>query len=302
VSIGEWRQGLAGGGRDAERLDSELRDVDWSVLPPGTMSSIFRAPSGDLATISLGDSASPRVVLVPGATGSKEDFVLLAPLLVAAGYYVQSYDLAGQYESAGAGPESDAHYDYALFVDDLVAFLRAEGPAHVLGYSFAGVIAQIVAVRFPDLCTSLTLLTCPPEPGQGFRGVRMVGWLSWLTTARQGAGIMIWGIKTNKNKVPPRRIQFVRSRFSLTRRSSVDDIIGLMKRIPDVRVELSGSPIPSLVAVGNHDLWPTRLHARFAQQIGATLAVYKTGHSPCETAPHQLARDMLALFAESSVG
>jgi pimeloyl-ACP methyl ester carboxylesterase len=299
VSIGEWRQGLAGGGGDAERLDAELRDLEWSALPAGAVRSSFAAPSGELATFSLGNPANPRVVLVPGATGSKEDFILLAPLLVAAGYYVQSYDLAGQYESADAGP-TNGPYGYDLFVDDLVAFLKAEGPAHLLGYSFAGIIAQIVAVRSPELCHSLTLLTCPPEPGQGFRGVRLVGWLSWLTTARQGAGIMIWGIVTNKNKVPPRRIEFVRSRFALTRRSSVDDIIGLMKHIPDLREQLASSSIPRLVAVGNHDLWPTHLHARFAEAIGASLAIYTTGHSPCETAPHQLARDMLALFAEAN--
>jgi hypothetical protein len=29
--------------------------------------------------------------------------------------------------------------------------------------------------------------------------------------------------------------------------------------------------------------------------------VYPTGHSPCETAPHQLVRDMQALFAETDV-
>ena len=34
------------------------------------------------------------------------------------------------------------------------------------------------------------------------------------------------------------------------------------------------------------------------RRIGAQVAVYETGHSPCETAPHQLVRDMLAMFAE----
>jgi len=108
---------------------------------------------------------------------------------------------------------------------------------------------------------------------------------------------MIWGIVTNKNRVDEQRLAFVRDRFRLTSRPSVDDIVSLMRRVPDVRAQLRESGIPTLVAVGIHDLWSLRLHARFAQQIGARMAVYRTGHSPCETAPHQLARDMLELIS-----
>ena len=60
------------------------------------------------------------------------------------------------------------------------------------------------------------------------------------------------------------------------------------------------APVPKLVAVGEHDLWPRELHQRFAREIGARFAIYHTGHSPCETAPHQLVRDMLALFDEAA--
>lgn len=296
MSIGERRPGVAGGGDDAARLDASLPDIDWSVPPTGTVFSRFRAPSGELAVVSLGDPRDPRAVLVPGATGSKEDFFLLAPLLVAAGYYVQSYDLAGQYESAGAGPAPGERYSYELLVADFLAFLRDGPPAHVLGYSFAGILAQLALVEHPELFRTLTLLTSPPEPGQAFRGVRTIGWLSWFLGGRQGAGLMIWGIVTNKNRVPPNRLAFVRSRFALTRRSSVDDMVGLMKRVPDVREGVAASGIPVLVAIGDHDLWPTHLHAANAEALDARLAVYRTGHSPCETAPHQLARDMIALF------
>lgn len=298
VSIGE-RRPVTGGDDEAARLDAALPDIDWSVAPVGTVFSRFRAPSGELAVAALGDPADPRVVLIPGVTGSKEDFYLLAPILVAAGYYVQSFDLAGQYESADAGPVPGGHYTYGLLVADVVAFLRDGGPAHVLGYSFAGILSQLALVEHPELFRSLTLLTAPPEPGQSFRGVRIIGWLSWFATAHIGASLMIWGITTNKNKVSDSRLAFVRSRFALTRRSSVDDIVGLMKRVPDVRARVAASGIPLLVVTGDHDLWPTHLHAANAKALGARLAVYRTGHSPCETAPHQLGRDMIALFHEA---
>ncbi len=299
MSIGERRPGVAGGDDEAARLDAALPEIDWSIAPVGTEFSHFRAPSGELAVTSLGDPADPRVVLIPGATGSKEDFFLLAPILVAAGYHVQSFDLAGQYESAAAWPVPGGRYTYELLVADIVAFLRAGPPAHVLGYSFAGILAQLALVERPELFRSLTLLTTPPEPGQAFRGVRVIGWLSWFLSGRQGAGLMIWGIVTNKNRVGPSRLAFVRSRFELTRRSSVDDMVGLMKRVPDVRARVAATGIPILVATGDHDLWPTHLHAANAEALGAHLAVYRTGHSPCETAPNQLGRDMIALFHEA---
>lgn len=289
---------------EAERLDRALGETDWTIPAPGAVASRFEAPSGELAVVSVGDPAGERVVLVPGVTGSKEDFVLVAPLLAEAGYFVQSYDLAGQYESHRAGPPAGRRYDYALFRDDLTALLEsggasARGPAHVLGYSFAGTIAQLVAVERPDLVRSLTLLATPPEPGNGFRGVRGLGPFTWMTTGRIGAALMIWGIETNKNHVDPMRLAFVRKRFELTNRASVADIIVLMKHAPDLRARVADLEIPKLVAVGSRDLWPPELHRAFAERIGARLQTYDTGHSPCETTPHALARDLLALYAEA---
>ncbi len=276
--------------------DAAIGETDWAAPLPGSVSSVFAAPSGPLAIVSLGDPTHPRVVLVPGATGSKEDFALMLPLLAEAGYFVQAYDLAGNYESADAGPPPGGHYDYPLFVDDLIAVLEVGGPAHLLGYSFAGTVAQLVTVERPELVRSLTLLAAPPEPGNGFRGVRGLGPFTWMATGRVGAALMIWGIVTNKNHAPPKRLEFVRHRFAFTSRRSVADIIVLMKHAPDLRARVAAVPIPKLVAVGSHDLWPLELHAGLAERIGARLAVYKTGHSPCETTPHALARDMLELF------
>lgn len=287
---------------DAARRDAQLPDIDWAVLPRGARSTRFDAPSGSLAAVTMGDPADPAVLLAPGVTGSKEDFSLMLPELAAAGYYVVSYDLAGQYESADAGPERlsppRTRYDYELFVDDMIAMLEwLGGPAHVLGYSYAATVAQIALDRRPELFVSITLLSCPPEPGQGFRGVSRIGWFSGLANGRVGAAVMIWGIKRNFTRVTPGRLRFVNQRFALTRRQAVRDIIELMMDAPDLRGMLATADIPKLVAVGEHDLWPLHLHTAFAESIGAKLAVYPAGHSPCETSPHQLNRDLLELFA-----
>ncbi|WP_370296736.1 alpha/beta fold hydrolase [Agromyces sp. LHK192] len=288
----------------AAQLDAVLPDLDWRALPEGAERDVFDAPSGPLARIAFGPADGDRVLLVPGATGSKEDFVLMLPLLAAAGYRVESYDLAGQYESYAAGPErlhpARRRYDADLFLDDLLAVLDAGSrPVHVLGYSFAGTLAQRALVAHPEAFASLTLLTSPPEPGQAFRGVKTIGAFSSLASPHQGATLMLWGIRNNLNKVPPGRLAFVRERFALTRRESVGDIIEAMMHTPDLRAEVAAVPIPKLVAVGSHDLWPVELHRRSAQELGARISVYETGHSPCETAPHQLVRDMLELFASA---
>jgi pimeloyl-ACP methyl ester carboxylesterase len=292
---------------DEAALDAAIGDLDWSVLPAGVVTSRLEAPSGSLATASLGDPAHPPVVLVPGVTGSKEDFGLMLPILAAAGYRVRSYDQAGQYESAAAGPGGlrppRRRYDYDLFVDDLIAVLEAEGagaPVHVLGYSFAGTVAQLALVRRPELFASLALLSCPPEPGQAFRGVKRIGWISWLATGPVGAALMMWGIRRNFVPAPPGRLRFVRDRLRVTNRASVGDIIGMMKRAPDLRDALARIDIPKLIAVGEHDLWPLRLHFAFADRIRAHVAVYRSGHSPCETSPHQLSRDLLELYSRST--
>lgn len=286
---------------DAQSRDSRIPDLDWTVFPDGAVRDMFPAPSGGLARVSLGAPQRGRIVLLPGVTGSKEDFTLMFPLLAEAGYAVESYDLAGQYESHAAGPHNltppRPRYDYGLYIDDLLAVIRSGStPVHVLGYSFAGLVAQLALAEHPDLFASLTLLSTPPASGQVFRGVKRIGWLSNHLTPHQAAGLLIWGVSNNLNKVPPQRFAFVRSRFDLTRRASVDDIAGMAMNTPDVTALVRAAAIPKLVAVGAHDLWPTEQHAQYALAIGADLAVYQTGHSPCETAPHQLVRDMLRMF------
>ncbi len=287
---------------DALRLDRAIPDVDWHVFPAGTVQDVFAAPSGGLARAQLGDRAAPRVVLVSGVAGSKEDFILLFPLFAAAGYRVESFDIAGHYASADAGPRNldppRENYDYRLFVDDLIAILEdGPTPAHVLGYSFAGLVAELALVQRPDLFASLTLMAAPPATGQVFRGVKHIGPISDMPPHR-AAGLILWGIRYNLNRTPPLRIAFVRERMAVTGRPVIDDVVGLMMNMPDIAEDVAAIDIPKFIAVGEQDLWPEEQHRSYAERIGAIVAVYATGHAPCETAPHQLVRDMLALFPE----
>ena len=292
--------------RDAALRDASLEPIDWAELPPGVEREFFDAPSGTHAVIRAGNPVHERVVLIPGLTGSKEDFQRMMPLFVDEGFYVESYDLAGQYESFAAGPENLApprkRYDIDLFADDMIAFLeRTPGPAHVLGYSFAGTVSQVVYARRPDLFLSLSFLSAPPTPGNAFAGIKRIGWISRIVSGRVGGALMIWGVKSNVIPAPADRLAFVRARFQMTRRDSVGDMIGAMMRHPDLRTQLKSAPVPKLVMVGEHDLWRREEHAAFAQRIGADFVVYATGHSPCEFTPHQVTRDLISLYRRGGV-
>ncbi|MBN9186614.1 MAG: alpha/beta fold hydrolase [Microbacterium sp.] len=279
--------------------DRAIDDIDWHAFPEGTEHDRFAAPSGSLARVRLGDADAERVVLVPGVAGSKEDFLRIFPLIAAAGFRVESFDLAGHYESAAAGPHAlvppRERYDFALFVDDLIALLEDGGPAHVLGHSFAGLVIELAAVRRPDLFRSMVLASAPPAVGQVFRGVKHIGPISDMSPHR-AAGLILWGIRYNLNREPARRIEFVRERMAATPRPVIDDVVGLMMTMPDVRADLAALEVPTLIAVGERDLWPLAQYREFAERIRADVRVYPVGHSPTETAPNQLTRDLVRHF------
>ncbi|WP_245958746.1 alpha/beta fold hydrolase [Microbacterium bovistercoris] len=286
---------------DAQRQDAAIGPRDWSAWPAEAEHTTIHAPSGPLAHVAMGSPDGARVLLVPGMTGSKEDFALMMPLLAASGYRASSYDLAGQYESFRAGPERlrppQQHYSLELFVADLIAVLeQGAAPAHVLGYSFAGTVASAALTARPELFASLTLLSAPPLAGQALRGFKVLGPASWVVPGRALGPVFITALRRNVHGAAADRAAFVTARFALTRRGSVGDILALMKATPDLDERLRASGIPILVAAGARDVWPDAAHRAFAERIGARVLILPTGHSPCETAPHQLTVAMLDLF------
>src|SRR5690606_20183834 len=74
------------------------------VLPAGVTSTVVDTSRGPFAALvaSAGGDRHGHVLLVPGWTGSKEDFAALLPLLADAGFDVTAYDQRGQYETPGA--------------------------------------------------------------------------------------------------------------------------------------------------------------------------------------------------------
>src|ERR671927_1325751 len=84
----------------------------------------FDGGAGPLAALDTGgDGERGTVLLVPGFTGSKEDFAPLLRPLCAAGHRVVALDQRGQFESPG--PDDPARYTVAELAGDVVAVGRS---------------------------------------------------------------------------------------------------------------------------------------------------------------------------------
>ena len=129
-------------------------------------------PSGPLAALQAGAHGAPAVLLVPGYTGSKEDFGPVLDPIAAAGLYVTSIDLPGQYESPGpadpAGYTTDAP---GAGVREMAAGL---GPrVHLLGHSFGGLVARAAVIAEPSAFADLVLMGSGPAALEGERRLRL---------------------------------------------------------------------------------------------------------------------------------
>ncbi len=292
--------GVLGPWDDGWPTVEQVRTFDWVTLPEGARPGTFDAPSGTLAVAEWGPPDAQPVLALPGVTGSKEDFALVGPLLARAGYRVIAVDLAGQYQSHAAGPRLGGRFDLALHLADAEALLDAYGPAHVIGYSFAGEVCAQLVVRRREWVRSLTLVSPPPVPGNALAAMRIIGPLGRVVGARGAAGLMTWGLRWNLNRATTGRYRLVIHRLRFTRTASVVDAMTAMMHVPDVEDKLLVSGVPMLVAVGHGDLWTAARHEAFAARIGAEVRVYHTGHSPMETRPREMVADLLPFLAAAS--
>ena len=72
------------------------------TLPEGVEAIGIETPVGTFAAhVARVSRPAAHVLLIPGWTGSKEDFTPLLPLLATAGFDATAYDQRGQFETVG---------------------------------------------------------------------------------------------------------------------------------------------------------------------------------------------------------
>lgn len=293
---------------DAETLDLIIyaRPVTAAQITPhhatrvtltvrGTAIAALRAPSAD--------PAGAVALLVPGYTGSKEDFAPLLDPLATAGLHVLAVDLPGQHESPGPDRELD-YYPGPLgrTLAALVAELTASGDrVLLLGHSYGGLVAR-AAVLAGAPVAGLTLLDSGPgalpagerravldatEPVLRAEGIEVV---QRLREARDGT------------VAPPELAALLRARFLNSATAGLLGMATALRTEPDRVAELAAAlragAIGCLVACGaNDDCWPVPVQVDMAARLDASVAVVPSaGHSPNTENPGALLDALLPIW------
>ncbi|MFI8288820.1 alpha/beta hydrolase [Streptomyces sp. ms191] len=273
-------------------------------LPPRTRARRLRTARGDFAVLDTAPRGESRgtALLLPGYTGSKEDFLALLGPLSDAGYRAVAVDGRGQHESAG--PRHRGAYTRRALALDAVAQAAAlgDGPVHLLGHSFGGLVARAAASLAPKAFRSLTLLSSGPGRVARPQRVRVralraaLALLSKEQVWRTTRWLDSRGEQPDAGD-PPEIVYFLRRRWMRTRIVQLAATGRLLNRDPDGTLQLAGLGMPLHIAYGDEEtVWPVEELAAAAHRTGARHTVVTgAGHSPNVSHPQELA-DRLTAF------
>jgi pimeloyl-ACP methyl ester carboxylesterase len=246
-------------------------------------------PGFTLAALRTGGETNPPVLLVPGWTGSKEDFGPILEPLGEAGYLVTAVDLRGQFRSPFR-PDGD-YSPIALGNDLRLAAAALGGGVHLLGHSFGGLVARAAVLADPDQFRSLVLLDSGPAGIDDGRRERLD--LMRPVLAQHGLAAVYQALvqldASEPGYKPPseEEARFMRERFLA---SDPQALIGMAEALidePDLVADLAAADLPILVACGaDDDVWSPQIQAGMARRLGAPYTVIAdAAHSPAVENP-----------------
>ncbi|MBY8884195.1 alpha/beta hydrolase [Streptomyces sp. PTM05] len=273
----------------------------------------YRLPTarGEFAVLDAGEARRGTALLVPGFTGSKEDFVALLDPLARAGWRVVAVDGRGQFESGG--PREESAYAREELVADLLAQAAAldAGPVHLLGHSFGGLVARSAVLADAGPWASLTLMSSGPAAIEEDQRKRTGMLLRALVTmdmetvwramraldaedpTAAAGGAEPDGMPEGLDAFLHRRwVANVPEQLIVTGRQLVAE--------PDRVAELAAVALPKLVVSGAVDYaWPVPWLDAMAERLGARREVIEGAeHSPNAERPEATAAVLDAFWGD----
>jgi len=283
-------------------------------LPDGVRRTTLHTARGAFAALEAvpasGVCEREAALLVPGYTGSKEDFLAILDLLADGSRQVFAIDMRGQFETPGA--DDPGGYSVAALGADIAAIMRVTGARHLVGHSYGGLAgreAVLAGTGSVAEIVSFTLMSSGPAALTGPRAKELRAMLTALGVragqAGEGqgdgtpdpavlqAGIAeLWRTYLEPQAitagVPGHIVAF------LGQRMLSNDPYGLilmarhMLTAADRTAELARlHQIPMLVIYGENDnAWSPAAQENMARRLGACrLCIPAAVHSPAVEAP-----------------